>query len=79
MSKKLLKTELWATVLLNIGLVATTLSSSGTLPSKWAAVLSTASVVAYTLGRSLAKTGQDASSDAPKQVVVTTATPPVVH
>lgn len=50
-----LTTEFWATVLVNIGAVTTALT--GSVPAKWAAILSTISVAVYALARALTKTG----------------------
>lgn len=51
-----LTTEFWATVLLNVGAVATALS--GSLSPKWAAICGTVSVAVYALARALTKTAR---------------------
>lgn len=47
-------TEFWATVALNVGIVAA--SVVGVLPPKWAAIAAAVSVSAFNLSRGLAKT-----------------------
>lgn len=59
-------TEFWGTVALNVGIVATALT--GSLPASYAGILSTVTVVAYTLARTLLKTNNP---------VVTVTTPSV--
>lgn len=51
----LLTTEFWATLLVNLGLVAAAIS--GNLPPKWAAVASAVSAAAYSISRGLTKAG----------------------
>jgi hypothetical protein len=46
-------TEFWATVALNVGVVAAAIQ--GTLSPKWAAVASAVSVAAFNVSRGLAK------------------------
>lgn len=64
-------TEFWATVALNVGVVATALA--GSLPVKWATIASSVSVVAYALARSLVKAAQPVPVTTDSSDVVTPA------
>lgn len=48
-------TELWVTVLTDVGILAAALQ--GSLPPQWAAVSAAVSTLAYSLSRGLAKNG----------------------
>jgi hypothetical protein len=48
-------TELWVTVLTDVGVIAAALQ--GSLAPKWAAVAAAVSTLAYSLSRGIAKTG----------------------
>jgi hypothetical protein len=64
-------TEFWATVLLNIGVLATALTNS--LPPKWACIFSTISVGAYTAARTLTKATTGPGAPAPVVIPSTAA------
>jgi hypothetical protein len=53
--KGLHTTELWLTVLTNVGLLASALAEA--LPPKWAAVGAAVATASYAIARGLAKTG----------------------
>ena len=53
-------TEMWVTVLTDVGLVASALA--GSLPPKWAAVGAAVANVAYAISRGLAKQGAAAAA-----------------
>lgn len=55
MTQGLKTTELWVTVLTDVGLLASSLS--GALPPKWAAICAAVANVAYAISRGLAKSG----------------------
>jgi len=48
-------TELWVTVLTDVGIVAASLE--GSVPPRWAAILTAVTTVAYALARGIAKQG----------------------
>lgn len=71
---KLGKTEFWVVALTDVGLVAASLA--GSLPTKWAAVAASASTVAYSISRGIAKQNQDSSAGPGVAKVVQIQQPP---
>jgi hypothetical protein len=53
MSKGFKSTEFWATVAVDVAMLATALA--GTLPAKWAAVAASIATIGYSISRGLAK------------------------
>jgi hypothetical protein len=63
MTAGLRSTELWLTILTNVGIVASALT--GALTPKWAAVSAAVATAAYALARGLAKQGTTPPSAPP--------------
>ncbi len=54
MSKGFKSTEFWATVAVDVAMLATALA--GALPAKWASVAAAIATIGYSISRGLAKT-----------------------